>query len=96
MHRTECEEIAHCNICARLTGDFFCSIVSVMKLPLIQKPFRYRYFDAATMLVVVNAALYFLSDFIWPSLNDSLALIPMEIKADGHWWTVVTYMFAPG
>jgi membrane associated rhomboid family serine protease len=62
---------------------------------LLRRPLRYRYYNAALTLIIVNLAM-FLATFMYRRLFDYLALTPVLVVRDRAWWQVVTYMFLHG
>jgi membrane associated rhomboid family serine protease len=64
---------------------------------LLRRPLRYRYYNAALTLIIVNLAMFLLtSRFVAPQLLRYLALTPVLVVQDRAWWQVVTYMFLHG
>ena len=59
---------------------------------LLRKPFRYTYFNATLYLIAINVLVFAVS-YMFPTLNDYLALNPAMVLS-GYVWQVFTYMFA--
>lgn len=62
---------------------------------LLQRPLRYRYYNATIGLIVVNLAVFVIG-WLSPKVEYVLALIPAAVLQAGAWWQVVTYMFVHG
>ncbi len=62
---------------------------------LLQRPLRYRFYNATIGLIVVNLVVFIVT---WrsPRAGYFLALIPAAVLQGGAWWQVVTYMFVHG
>ncbi|OHD70546.1 MAG: glpG protein [Spirochaetes bacterium RBG_16_67_19] len=62
---------------------------------LLRRPLRYRYYNAALVLIVVNVAMFLLT-YLSPRLVRYLALTPVLVVQSRAWWQLVTYMFLHG
>jgi len=61
----------------------------------LNRPLRYRFYNATVALIVINVALFLLT-YLAPRLIRYLALIPVLVVQNRAWWQVVTYMFLHG
>lgn len=61
----------------------------------LQRPLRYRYYNATIFLIAVNV-IAFVVTWLAPRAGVYLALIPAYVVQGGAWWQVVTYMFVHG
>jgi len=74
-----------------------------LRKSLIRKPFRYTYKNAVVILVIINAAVFFLQ-FMTRNLaagrraafdlTEYLALNPYAVIVNKTYWQFITYMFA--
>lgn len=61
----------------------------------LRHPFRYSFFNATLLLIVLNLSVYFLN-FVWPNSQVFLALNPLLALEGKMFWQPVTYMFVHG
>jgi membrane associated rhomboid family serine protease len=61
--------------------------------PAIQRPFPYRQYHAAFILIAINVGV-FLITLIAPRATLYLAMNPVLVIRGNYWWQLVTYMFA--
>lgn len=59
---------------------------------LIRKPFRYRYYNAAFGLIMVNL-LFFMFNSVSPQSKLYTAMVPGLVVGQGFFWQFFTYMF---
>jgi membrane associated rhomboid family serine protease len=59
---------------------------------IIRRPFRYRYYNAAFGIIIVNI-VFFVFNTISPQSRYYTALIPGLIIGKGFYWQFFTYMF---
>ena len=64
-----------------------------MRLTIINRRFRYVDINATGILVAINIAVFCLTEFLFPRLTYTLALVPSSIYYGHSWWQFVTYMF---
>ena len=67
----------------------------VLMSGFLQRPLRYRYYNATIFLIAVNV-IAFVVTWLAPRAGVYLALIPAYVVQGGAWWQVVTYMFVHG
>lgn len=60
--------------------------------PVLQRPFQYRQFNAAFILIGINVAVFLLTN-IAPRLVSYLAMNPILVVRGNYWWQIATYMF---
>jgi membrane associated rhomboid family serine protease len=60
---------------------------------IIRRPFRYRYFNATIILIVVNILVFLFGFVDRQGLLAYLYLFPAYVLQQGGWWQIVTYMF---
>ncbi len=65
------------------------------KLPIIQRPFRYTYYNAAFIIIGINVAIHLFVS-VTPGIINRLALIPALVIVENWIWTPFTYMFIHG
>lgn len=58
----------------------------------LQRPLRYRYYNATIGLIVANLVVFILT-WLSDRAGIVLALIPAAVLQAGTWWQLVTYMF---
>lgn len=61
----------------------------------LRKPFRYRNYNIAFILIGVNFLIFFLTT-LSPNLMRYLAMNPVFVVQGNYWWQVFTYMFVHG
>lgn len=66
-----------------------------MKNSIINRQFRYCYYNGALILLFINLAVYFLTN-TFPSLTYYLAMIPSAVLYNHWYWQFFTYMFVHG
>ncbi len=64
-----------------------------MKQNIIRRPFKYRQYNAALILIGVNILVFLITN-IAPRTQVYLAMIPRLVIDANAWWQVFTYMFA--
>ena len=68
-------------------------------IPFVKRPLRYEYFNAALILIIVNAGIFFIYSMSPARMQSSLlrtfALIPVFVRT-GSLWQLFTYMFLHG
>ena len=64
-----------------------------MRPTIINRRFRYVDINATGILVAINIAVFCLTEFLFPRLTYTLALVPSSIYYGHSWWQFVTYMF---
>lgn len=60
--------------------------------PLIRRPFRYRQYNAAFILIGINVAMFLLTQ-VAPRAVSYLAMNPVLVIRGNFWWQILTYMF---
>jgi membrane associated rhomboid family serine protease len=60
--------------------------------PAIQRPFQYRQYNAAFILIGINIAIFLLTN-VTPRALNYLAMNPVLVVRGNYWWQVFTYMF---
>jgi membrane associated rhomboid family serine protease len=63
-----------------------------METPLIKRPIRYSYYNAAFGIIIINV-LFFILNYIEPRSQVYLSLVPGLIVRDRFYWQFITYMF---
>lgn len=61
----------------------------------LHKPFKYTFFNATLILVLINIGVYILTMSI-PSLQNYLGMSVVGCIHFHYWWQIVTYMFVHG
>jgi membrane associated rhomboid family serine protease len=64
----------------------------VERLPFFQRPFRYRYYNAALIIVGINV-LVFMITYLYRDAIIYLSMIPVAVIGRNWWWQLLTYMF---
>lgn len=62
------------------------------RIPLIQRRFPFRFYNAALILIATNIGIFFIT-MISPGIATRLAMQPTQVVVGHRWWEVVTYMF---
>jgi membrane associated rhomboid family serine protease len=60
---------------------------------LIRRPFRYRYYNATVVLIVLNILVFLFGFVDRQGLLRYLYLYPDYVLQAGGWWQIVSYMF---
>ena len=64
---------------------------------ILNRKFQYSYWNVNVILVVINVAVFFISNYIYPYLSSMLAMIPLRILLQpSSCYTFFTYMFVHG
>ncbi len=66
-----------------------------MKNNILRRPFKYTYFNATIIIVIINIAVYFLT-MLFPYFGNILGLIPVYVIVKHAYWQFITYMFVHG
>jgi membrane associated rhomboid family serine protease len=61
----------------------------------LQRPLRYRFYNATLALIVACVAVFLLST-AWREATTYLGLVPVLVLRQGWLWQLVTYMFVHG
>lgn len=61
----------------------------------MRRPFRYREYNIAFILIGVNFLVYFITT-MYPGLVAYLAMNPYLVMVENYWWQLFTYMFVHG
>lgn len=61
----------------------------------LQRPLRYRFYNATLALIVACGAVFLLST-VWREATTYLGLVPVLVMREGWIWQIVTYMFVHG
>ncbi len=62
---------------------------------MLRRPFRYREYNIAFILIGVNFLVYFVTT-MYPGIVAYLAMNPYLVMRENYWWQVFTYMFVHG
>lgn len=65
------------------------------RLPFFQRPFRYRSYNAALIIVGVNVVVFLITQ-VSQTAFVYLAAIPLAVVRDNWWWQILSYMFVHG
>lgn len=62
---------------------------------ILNRKFQYSYWNANLAIVMVNIIIFFISEFVYPSLTYILSMMPLRIITNPvSSYTFITYMFA--
>lgn len=67
-----------------------------MKNTILNRRFKYTYSNAAVVLIVINFIVFCLTEFLFPRLVYTFAMIPSAVLYQHSYWQFVTYMFTHG
>lgn len=67
-------------------------ILMVDRLPFFQRPFRYRFYNAAMIIVGINV-VFFMITYVYPRAFVYLSMIPAAVIGRNWWWQILSYMF---
>ena len=70
-------------------------ILYAMKTPMIRRPFQYRFYNAAFVIIALNIVVFLINNIAPRSLT-YMALNPVLVSRDGMYWQFFTYMFTHG
>ncbi len=82
----------HCGLAA----DCHTNYLDTMKPTLINKRFRYVNWGVTNILIGINFVVFCLTEFIFPRLTYTLALVPSYVLYGHYYWQFITYMFVHG
>jgi len=63
--------------------------------PLFQKRLPRTYFYGALGVIALNLLVYLVNEIL-PETRGLLAMNPVAVVGEGHWWQVFTYMYVHG
>lgn len=72
------------------------AIFRYMGTSIINRKFRYTYSNVTLILVCINVFVFFVTNFVSPSLASRLAMNPISVRYYHSYYTFVTYMFVHG
>lgn len=64
-----------------------------MAQSIIRRPFRYRHFNAAFILIGINVLVLFVTELTGPRVLSYLAMNPVLVAREGFLWQLLSYMF---
>ena len=82
----------HCGLAA----DCHTNYLDTMKPTLINKRFRYVNWGVTNILIGINFVVFCLTEFVFPRLTYTLALVPSYVLYGHYYWQFITYMFVHG
>ena len=69
--------------------------MEVQNRSVLRRPFRYREYNIAFILIGINFLVYFVTT-MYPGIVAYLAMNPYLVMRENYWWQVFTYMFVHG
>ena len=79
--------------CTPFDSPLFSYYFLSMKNNILNRRFRYTYSNVAIILIVINFIVFCLTEFLFPRLVYTLALVPSSVLYNHTYWQFVTYMF---
>lgn len=79
----------------RLRPLFLKMIFHKMKINILRKPFKYTFFSASIILIIINCLMFFFTS-IFPRTKFYLGLCPILLLKYKMIWQPLTYMFIHG